>query len=124
MGIHLRDHQCRLLLTASYFFSTVFTLDAPATSYTFNVLADDTVSVYLDINGLLANRVVARNIGPTSPARPAFRTAPRFSPSAIIPTFFLCLRPEVILCSSRLPRRTASDGSGLHWHGHDRQRCS
>jgi hypothetical protein len=47
-----------------YFFETMFTLDAPATSYTFNVLADDTLSVYLDINGLLANQVAARNIGP------------------------------------------------------------
>jgi len=47
----------------NYFFSTIFTLDAPATSYTINLLADDTVTVYLDINGLLSNRVVARNIG-------------------------------------------------------------
>jgi len=32
----------------SYFFTTTFTLDAQATGFTFNVLADDTVVVYLD----------------------------------------------------------------------------
>ena len=48
----------------NYFFSTIFTLDAPATSYTINLLADDTVAVYLDINGLLSNQVAAFAVGP------------------------------------------------------------
>lgn len=47
-----------------YFFSTTFTLDAQATSFTINLLADDTVTVYLDINGLLQNRIALRSIGP------------------------------------------------------------
>ena len=32
----------------SYFFSTTFTLDGPATAFSFSVLADDTTVVYLD----------------------------------------------------------------------------
>jgi len=48
----------------SYYFATTFTLDAQATSYTINLLADDTVAVYLDINGLLSNQVAAFAVGP------------------------------------------------------------
>jgi hypothetical protein len=43
----------------SYYFATTFTLDAQATSYSINLLADDTVAVYLDLNGLLSNQVAA-----------------------------------------------------------------
>lgn len=45
-----------------YWFSTNFTLDYQATAFTINLLADDTVSVFLD--GVNVNEVVARNIGP------------------------------------------------------------
>ena len=48
----------------SYFFTTTFTLDAQATSYSINLLADDTVAVYLDLNGLLSNQVAAFSTGP------------------------------------------------------------
>lgn len=47
-----------------YFFSTTFSLDAQATAFTINLLADDTVTVYLDLNGVTANRIALRNTGP------------------------------------------------------------
>lgn len=38
-------------VNGDYWFSTTFTLDAPATAFTFNLLADDTTVVYLDGHG-------------------------------------------------------------------------
>lgn len=46
-----------------YFFSTTFSLDAQATSFTINLLADDTVTVWLDLQST-GNRVALRNTGP------------------------------------------------------------